>query len=211
MKKQVCILLTTFFTLAASLSQTVVERGPHHNILQSVISEEIDGKAQIFTNEVTQLGTGLNYWDEEQNSWIPSSNEIELLPSGAVYRKGQFKLIFASNINDPNGNLEWFPAPDTRIAIQTIGIAMTEVATGDSVFIAEMKDTQGFLSGPNEVVYPSCFDHLDADVRISVNPYGSGFQNDVILHQRVPDPATFGFQGEVRIEAWHQILSGPVP
>lgn len=202
---------SVFLIASSSFAQTVIERGPHHNIVETIETEEVDGETVTHTNQFTQLGTGLNYWDETQNAWTPSSNEIELLQSGATYRKGQFKLLFAANINDPNGNLEWFPTPDTRIVVQTIGIAMTEVATGDSVFLAEIKDTQGFLTAPNEITYPACFDNLDADVRIVVNPFGSGFQNDVILHQRIPDPATFGFQGEVRIEAWHQIISGPNP
>lgn len=202
-------------SLAAALSplaQTVVERGPHHNILQYIESEEVDGQIRTHTNEVTQLGTGINFWDEQQNAWIPSSNEIEILEAaGAVFRKGQFKLIFAANINDANGNLEWFPTPNERIVIQTIGLAMREVASGNSVFIAQIKDTQGFLTAPNEITYPACFDNIDADVRISVNALGSGFQNDVILHERAPDPAIYGFQGECRIEVWHEILSGPQP
>src|SRR5688572_28633244 len=183
-----------FFVLIAGLaaspawSQTIVERGPHHNILRTIETEEIGGETVVHTNEVTQLGTGINYWDEQQNAWIPSSNEIEVLNSGAVYRKGQFKLIFASNINNPDGNLEWFPSPNERIVIQTIGIAMREVATGNSVFIAQIKDTQGFLTAPNEITYPACFDNIDADIRISVNELGSGFQNDVILHEQIPNP-----------------------
>jgi hypothetical protein len=211
MKIIVCALIGLMEVGTGALGQTVIERGPHHNVLQWVESEQIGEVTQFVTNEVTQLGSGLNYWDSGKNAWVPSSDEIDLLQSGAVYQRGQFKLIFASNINDPNGNLEWFPSPDTRIVLQTVGLAMTEVATGNSVFIAQIKDTQGFLTAPNEVTYPACFDQIDADVRISVNPLGSGFQNDVILHQRVPDPATFGFQGEVRIEAWHQIISGPNP
>lgn len=211
MRTLLYVLITSILWSNSAPAQTIIERGPHHNIFQTIESEEVDGQTLFRTNQFTQLGSGLNYWDAQQNAWVPSSNEIELLPSGAVFQKGQFKLIFASNINDQNGNLEWFPTPDTRVVMQTIGIAMTEVASGNSVFIAQLKDTQGFLTGPNEITYPACFDHLDADVRISVNPFGGGFQNDVILHQRVPDPATFGFQGECRIEAWHQIISGPAP
>jgi hypothetical protein len=211
MKTVFCIWAGTLATALLSIGQTVVERGPHHNVLRSLEAEEINGEVVIHTNEVTQLGTGINYWDDQQNAWTPSSNEIELLESGATFRKGQFKLIFAANINDANGNLEWFPTPMERIVIQTVGLAMREIATGNAVFIAQIKDTQGFLTAANEITYPQCFDNIDADVRISVNAFGSGFENDVILHERAPDPAVYGFQGECRIEVWHEILSGAQP
>lgn len=211
MKRTHIVYAMMLTVLVPAMAQTVVERGPHHNILQTIETEEIDGQTVTRTNEITQLGTGINYWDEQQSIWTPSSNEIELLESGATYRKGQFKLLFAANVNDANGNLEWFPTPNERVVVQTIGLAMREVATGNAVFIAQIKDTQGFLTAPNEITYPDCFDNIDADIRISVNALGSGFQNDVILHERAPDPATFGFQGECRIEAWHEILSGPQP
>jgi hypothetical protein len=211
MKKVYCALVASAATILSASSQTVVERGPHHNVVQYIEAEDVDGQTQFRTNEVTQLGTGINYWDDQRGTWLPSSNEIEFLQSGAAYTKGQFKLFFASNLNDPNGNLEWFPTPNDRVVIQTVGIAMREVATGNAVFIAQIKDAQGFLTAPNEITYPSCFDNIDADVRISVNPFGSGFENDVILHEAVPDPAIFGFQGDCRIEVWHEVLAGPAP
>src|SRR5207244_5517794 len=45
------------------LNYSIVEAGPHHRIWQS-----IDANGQ--EHKITELGTGVNYWDGEQ--WTPS-------------------------------------------------------------------------------------------------------------------------------------------
>jgi hypothetical protein len=189
--------------------QSVVERGPHHNVVQNIEVFQENGQAITRTNYFTELGSGINFWSAEQNLYVPSSDEIELLETGAIYRKGQYQLKFASNINDANGAVEWTPEAGKHLILQTIGIAIVEEASGDSIWLGQIKDTQGFLTARNEVTYPSCFDQIDADVRISVSP--SGFQNDVVLKENIVDPAKFGFQGPCRIEVWHNVISGPEP
>jgi len=204
------VVLSCVIALAGAVSAVepvVVERGPHHNVLQFVETEAIEGQSISTTNLVTQLGSGLNFFDPNQNIWRPSSGEIELLENGAIYRQGQFKLIFASDIANPNGNLEWYPTPDQHIVVQTIGLAITEDATGDSLWLGLVKSTQGFLTDSSTVTYPDCFDQVKADVRISVNPLGSGYQADVIVREKIINP----FEGPAHIEVWTQVISGPEP
>lgn len=187
-------------------AQEIAERGPNHNLIKWTEEDDSSGERVAVEHSYTEIGSGLNYWSPELNSWTPSTDVIEFLRSGAVYRQGQYRLLFSANINDPNGNLEWFPSDDQRIVIQTIGIAVTEQESGDSVWIGQLKNAQGFLTAQNEITWPSCFDQIDASVRVKVRPWG--FENDVVLHERVPD---VGFQGTCRLEAWHQIISGPEP
>lgn len=194
-------------TLSAVAEDTVIERGPHQNIFQNIETVILDGQTNYYTNTFTQIGSGLNYFDVDQNAYVPSTSAIELFESGALYRQGQYKLSFSPNINNPNGNLHWYPSADKHIVIRTIGIAVTDEATGDSIWLGQVKDAQGFLTASNEVTWVSCFDQIDADVRVSVNPYG--FLNDIVLHEKAGNPGNF--QGPVRIEAWHQIIAGPEP
>ncbi len=186
--------------------ETIIERGPHHNLVQTTKVVELGGKSLIQTGQYVELGSGKNFWDTEQKAWLPSTDEIEIVETGAIYRKGPYSLRFAADINDANGALEWKPNPEQRIVIQTIGIAISEEESGDSVWIGQVKNAQGFLTARNEVTYPACFEGIDADVRISVSP--SGFENDVVLRESVANP---GFAGTARLDIWHHILSGPAP
>jgi hypothetical protein len=206
MKRVTSAVVAALAACVLSHAQLLIERGPDQNIVQWSQIEEIDGETVEVPHRYVELGSGLNYWSPEQSAWIPSVEAIEFLNTGAVFRQGQYRLLFASNINDINGNLEWFPSDDQRIAIQTVGLAITEEESGDSIWIAQLKDAQGFLTAPNEVTWPSCFDNIDASVRVRVQKHG--FENDVILHER---PVNIPFQGTCRLEVWHNIISGPEP
>ena len=75
---------------ADASSYVIVARGADSQLLQRVTwTTNVDNKVIGATNFVTQIETGLNYWDPNSGEWLPSEEVIELLPgdTGAVARK----------------------------------------------------------------------------------------------------------------------------
>lgn len=197
-------------TLACGFAAEVLERGPHHAVYQSMVSSQEGGAENQITNRWTLLQPGLNYFDSDVNAWVPSTEQIELTDTGAIYRRGPFSVRFAANAADANGAIH-LTLPDGKlIDLQTVGIAITDSASGDSVWIGELKDSNGFLDG-NKVLYPDAFSGIKADIQTTVSI--GRFESDVIIRERSPvDPTTLGMNLETcRLEIWHHILHAPQP
>ena len=61
----------------------ITEAGPHHRKWERIetVTNEL-GEEEERTHSYTELGTGLNRWDEEGAEWIEASNEIEAFEGG---------------------------------------------------------------------------------------------------------------------------------
>ncbi len=189
----------------------VVELGPHQKTWQKIVEvQDENGFLQPRTNSYVELGTGLNRFDQAKQEWTEASDEIEILEEGAIARKSQHHVSFAGNLNDPNGTIDMLTPDGQRIRSRVIGLAYTEIDTGMSVFIAEAKDSQGFVLGRNQVIYLDAFDSIKADVRYLTTK--SSFEADVILREQLPDAAELGMRPEaVRIELWTQMWPSAGP
>jgi hypothetical protein len=152
----------------------------------------------------------MHVWNNNRNDWVDASDEIEILEEGAVARKTQHQVAFAGNLNDPNGTINLLTPDGNRLRSRVLGLAFTESDTGKSTFIAEAKDSQGFVLGRNRVIYVDAFDSVKADVRYSMSR--ASFEADVILREKLPDPTEFGLRREtVKLEVWTEFLEAPEP
>ena len=113
----------------------------------------------------------------QDGQWLEAKEEIEVFPDGAIARKGVHKVIFAPNINS-RGAIQ-IELPDGQLLkSQVIGLSYIDSTSGKSVWIAQVKDSIGVVTG-NQVVYEDCFDGIKADLRYT---YRKGsFEQDVIL------------------------------
>ena len=124
--------------------------------------------------------------------------------------KTQHKLTFLPNLNDREPPIDLFLPDGRRLRSQVVGLAYTERDTGKSVFISELKDSVGQVIGRNQVVYPDAFESIKADVRYTVTP--SYFEQDIILREQLPDPATIGLNPKTaKLEIWTEFFDGPQP
>ena len=171
--------------------------------------EDENGFLQTRTNGYVELATSMHRWD--QDKWVEASDEIEILAEGAVARKSQYNASFSGNLNDPNGTIDLVTPDGKRLRSHVVGLAYTEVDTGRSVFIAQAKDSQGFVLGRNQVLYLDAFDSgVLADVRYTTTRYG--VEADVILRENVRDPREYGLRPEaVRLEVWTEFLDPVQP
>lgn len=119
-----------------------VELGPHHRTWQKIVEvQDENGFLQSRTNSYVELGTGLHRFDQLKQEWTEASDEIDILEDGAVARKSQHRVSFAGNLNDPNGTINLLTPESHRLRSRVIGLAYTEMDTGKSTFISEVKDT----------------------------------------------------------------------
>ena len=200
-------------TLAAQRSELpgevkVIERGPHHRVIERMISEpQPDGTVRERLSSYTELATGLHYLGEK-GDWHESREEIEIFNGAAVARQGPHSVIFAAQLNSP-GAIDLLAPDGKRFRSHVLGLYYTDYASGKTVALAEIKDSTGELTAPNQVTYPDAFDgDCVADVRYTYTK--AGFEQDVILRTAPPSPAEWGLNPETtRLEVFTEFIEAP--
>ncbi len=90
-----------------------------------------------------------------------------------------------------------------------LGLSYFDPATGQAVWIAEVKDSIGQLVGRNQVLYTNAFDGVEADVQY-INTKSS-FQQNVILRSRLPSAAELGLGAGARLQVITEFFEPPAP
>ncbi len=184
----------------------VVERGPHHRIIERVVREvSPTGRETMRTNRYTELATGMHYWNA---GWHETVEEIRIVADGGLADRGPHRLWVAGNVNSvPAVELE---TPDQRVfRTRVLGIAYYDPVTGQSELIGELRDSIGQLISQNQVIYRDCFDGMTADVRMTYTK--AGFEQDVILRKRPEPPQAYGLSERSRIQVWTELFNPPTP
>lgn len=193
----------------AAQDATVLERGAHHNKVE-LVSTRLDesGNTLTETNSYIQLETGLNFRNA-QGEWEESKAEFEIIPGAVTAWKGQHKVSLAPNLN--TAGAVQMRLPDGRLMPSHVfGLAYFDTKTGQSVLIAEVKDSEGVLVSPNELVYADAFSHVGADVRYTYTR--AGFEQDIILREKPPGPEAYGLNpATTRLEVWTEFDQPPEP
>ncbi len=189
----------------------VTERGPHHRKLIHVSTTiGANGASVLKTNRYTEVATGLHY--QHNGEWLETKEVIDLVPGGgALASQGPHQVGFAANLNTP-GAINLLMPNGQRMRSHILGLAYTDTRTGQSVLIAQVRDSIGTLVGDNQVVYPDAFDTnaVRADVRYTYTR--SGFEQDVILRATPPSPESFGLESATtRLEVFTEFLEAPTP
>ncbi len=186
---------------------SIVERWTDGRVWQRVTTHTLtNGTIVSRTNRWTELATGLHY--QEKGQWRESRAEFSITPNGAVALQGPHEVELAGNIN--TAGAVTLTTPDGKtIRSQVAGLAYTDLATGESVLLATVRDSTGVLLPPNQVVYPSAFSGLLADLRYTYTK--QGFEQDVILRESPRPPAFYGLNNETTaLEVWTE-FDAPEP
>ena len=144
----------------------------------------------------------------KDGQWTESKEEIEVFAGGAVARQAQHQAIFSPNIHVA-GAIDLLTADGLRFRSHILGLSYFDAASGQSVLIAETKDSIGELIG-NQVSYKDAFTDFGADVVFTFKK--ASFEQDVILRQKPPAPEDFGLDPRTtRLEILTEFLDPPVP
>ena len=186
----------------------VVERGPHHRVWESVMSElGPSGETLWSTNSYVELETGACY--QENGQWVDASEGIEIHPDGAIAQHTQHKVIFAPNLKTL-GAIDLLTPDGKRMRSSPVGLAYYDAASGQSVWIGGVKESQGAVLGANQVIYTNAFSNIVATVRYTVTK--AGFEQDIILQEQPPAPEEFGLPSDTtRLEVVTEFYESPVP
>jgi hypothetical protein len=199
----------------------ITEAGPHQRRWGKANHiEQLGGSLQTIINSYVELKTGMNAWSPADQKWIEASDEIEIVagalgaPGGAVARKAQHQVIIAPRLlASPDPVIDLQMMDGKRLRSHVLGIAYTDTRTGQSIFIAEPRDTGAEVVGRNQVLYADAFDGLDADLRYTMKI--SSFEQDVVLRQQLPfgdELRKAGFSPEsTRVEIWTAFVTDTPP
>lgn len=194
-------------TPTVALETKIIDRGPHHRTWQRVVQATWPhGAVFLRTNSYVQLQNGAHY-QNANGEWIESEETIEIVNGIGIAEKGLHKATFPANIR--TGDIILLTPDGKRFRSRVMSLAYTDGRTGQTVLIAEPKDSIGQVAA-NEVTYPDAFIDFIADVRYTYTK--AGLEQDVIFLENPPDPAAYGFDPETtRLEVFTEFIEAPVP
>jgi hypothetical protein len=149
----------------------------------------------------------MHYW--ANGSWSESREIIEPTKDGAIARQGQHKVRFAGNLNT-SGAIELTTPDGKRLTSHVLALAYTEAATGRTVIIGEVQDSEAQLVSQNQIIYRNAFTDIKADIRYTYTL--NSIEQDVIMRQLPPPPESYGLIPEqTSLEVITEFLDPPVP
>ena len=126
----IAVLSATLTSAAIYAAPSVIERGPHHRVIQAEAG-----------SSYVELATGLHYW--KNNQWTEAQEVIEIFPEGGVAQQGQHQVIFGSNLRAAGGVVDLQSPDGKRFRSALLGLAFTDRASG-ARSLSDLK-REGFL------------------------------------------------------------------
>lgn len=162
----------------------VTDAGPNHISWRLAEADNDPSASRPTGASCIELASGLNRWDADQNQWQPAEARFESHPEGYfLARFTQHQATLSSDLNR-QAAVELLAPDGVRLRSAILGLALVDAASGRNVLLAELKSCRGVQVSPTEIVYPSAFDGLEADVRYVVDL--DRFEQDVIIRRRIP-------------------------
>jgi hypothetical protein len=184
----------------------VTERGANQNLWQWQTYETApDGTIVPHVHSYTELATGLNHLVNGQ--WVASTEDISIQPDGtAAAVNGQHQAYFPADIY---GGVIKLVTPDGQV-LQSQPVGLSYDDGKNTVLIAVLTNSIGQLLGTNQVIYPNAFAGLNADLLYTYTK--AGFEQDVVLHEQPPAPATLGLDPDTaKVQVLTEFLNSPTP
>ena len=192
--------------LPPPMPYTVVSRDANSRVWQR-LTRQISPSGQVVTNvhRYVELATGLNY--QSNGQWVESKERIGILPKGgAAATNGQHQIYFPGDIY--SGVIRLFSPDGKQLQSRPIGLSYDDGR--NTVLIAELTNSVGYLAGPNQVVYPNAYSGINGDVRYTYTK--AGFEQDLVLLAQLPDPAAFGLNPQTtRLQVLTEFFNPPPP
>jgi hypothetical protein len=166
------------------------------------------GRARAQTNSYTEIATGMAR--SLNGNLVDSSDQISVTATGAQGTQALHKVSFLGNVNSA-GAIDITSPDGNHLVSNPLGLSYYDTATGNSVMIAEVKDSNGqLLPSGNEAIYPNAFTDFDADL-IYQNSI-AGFEQFVVLRQKPPPPGDWGLNpATTLLQVITEFQEAPVP
>jgi hypothetical protein len=186
-----------------------IQRGPHSKIWQrTIVQTNADGIATTNLQSYTELATGICYLTN--GPYGDFVKQVEPAAGGAQAVQGRHQVQWTLNANTAGGAVT-ITTPDSKMLSSTVfGMAYYDVATGSNAAIALLKDCNGSIVAPNQVVYADAFSNLAADLCYTYTK--AGLSQNVALRQAPPAPDRYGLSDETTIlQVYTEFFNSPMP
>jgi hypothetical protein len=184
----------------------VVQNDANSRICERITYEQAPSGQEVpQKHHYAELATGLNHL--VNGEWVESKEEIAILPNGTAQAvQGQHQAYFPGDIYE--GQIELVTPDGKHLKSRPMGLSYFDGQ--NSVLIAELTNSVGFVIGNNEVIYPNAFTGFKADLRYTYTK--AGFEQDVILHERPPIPESLGLSPRsTRLQVLTEFFNPPQP
>jgi len=199
----------TGITQLNSTVYTCVQRGPYSKVWQgTLLRTNVTGMVTTNYQSYTELATGICFPSDGQ--YIDSLEEVDPVAGGAQAVQGRHKVEWALNANTPSGAVT-VTTPDAKQLSSTVfGLAYYDIASGSNAALASLKDCNGSIVAPNQVLYADAFSNVTADVLYTYTK--AGLSQDIVLRQSLPTPDAYGLADDTTIlQVYTQFFNPPQP
>lgn len=198
-------LLAASMVPAAPQSVTVLERGPHFQIIQTI---SVEGEV-VRTNRYSELASGLNVFRE--GNWQPAQAEFQIVGNAALAQQLQFEPSLGPNANAEDAVT--LVLPDGQVLrSQVIALQYWDAASGETASLGFIQDAQGELVSETQVAYANVLDGLSASLVYEIGL--DHLEQNLVLLERPPAPEILNPNlnpATTRLELWTEFVDGVVP
>ncbi len=192
--------------VSAPTPQQVVARDGNSKVWQwETYEPSPNGTVVPHIHGYTELATGLNY--QRNGQWLDSKEEIDLQPNGtASATQGQHQAYFPADIYQ--GQIELVTPDGLHLQSRPVGLSYDDGT--NTVMIAVLTNSAGYLVGSNQVIYPDAFTGFKADLIYTYTK--AGFEQDVVLRQQPPTSDSLGLNpGTAKLQVFTEFFDPPRP
>jgi len=211
------LLFSVFIVLPVlSQEQSVLERGADYAVQTAPITlgkrqaENLKEATKAHEKKYTVLATGMHRW--EDGKYVACDPTIELFaPNGAIGRNTRHKVIFSSEVTDPEGSIDILTSDDKRLRSRVLGVFYADITTGESVMINELTNSTGTLFPPTTVVYSDAMkDGFRCDLEYENTL--AGFEQFLVIKTRPAPPSAWHLdEKNCVVQLLTEFLEAPEP
>ena len=165
------------------------------------------GRVHVHTNKFIQLGSGLNIRDGA-GKFAAADPSFKIAGNGAKAEGTAHKLSIPADIGGGDGIRVTMPDGE-KVTFQPLAVDYYDPTDGSVVLLDVVTNAVGWLVASNEIVFSNCLTSIRASIRIRNSIHG--FEQDLILHERPPDPASLGLSAATRLEMLTEQSDGASP
>jgi len=186
-----------------------VQRGPYSKVWQAtLLSTNTEGTVTTNSPSYTELATGVCFLSNGE--YVDSAEQIDPVAGGAQAIQGRHQVQWALNANTPGGAVTIITPDAKQFSSTVFGLAYYDLATGSNAVIGQLKNCNGTIEGPNQVVYADAFSNLTAEICYTYTK--AGLSQDIVLLQAPPAPDSYGLSDETSIlQVYTAFFNAPEP
>jgi hypothetical protein len=195
--------------LGNSSDYVCVQRGPYSKVWQqTLIYTNTSGSVETNEQSFEELSTGISYLSN--GVYVDSVEEVDSATGGAQAIQGRHQVQWSANANTSGGAVI-VTTPDLKQLASTVyGLAYYDTATGSNAGIGHVKNCNGSIVEPNQVLYADAFSNVTADILYTYTK--AGLSQDIVLRQAPLAPDTYGLSDDsTLLQIYTQFFDSPTP